>query len=144
MNISVSIVDYFKASRVCSVVDALSKQTWYKFCHVTIFDNSVDSKNSEILNGVRSRFDKVDLVVSKKNIGYVKGTNASVDLDSDYIVLLNPDVILADPGSIESCIKCLEDDPGIGLIGMRQVDDEGNEELVARRYPSIFAQVARR
>lgn len=142
--ISVSIVDYNKASRVVETYNYLKDQTVFNDCFVIIFDNSEDERNFAILSAGVPQSDHARLIKSDRNIGYTKATNKSVLDKADYIVLLNPDVALEDPRTIEACIGLLEANPDYGVVGVRQVDDGGTPQLVARSFPRLGVQVARR
>lgn len=144
MKIHVSIVDYFKASRVLDVLKCLEEQTIYNKLSITLVDNSVCERNFNTLLSVAKKNSKLMLVRQKKNVGYVSATNFSVDSSADFVVLLNPDVLLKDHSLIEECVNEMLGNNRVGVMGIRQVTDAGKSECVARAYPTVTAQVARR
>lgn len=144
MKIHISIVDFFKASRLIESLEALEQQSLFGCCRVTVFDNSADENNFNELNEYIKHKDSINLVRSSFNRGYTKATNLSVDYSADYVILLNPDLILTSTDCIKQSIEMLQSTPNLGVLGIKQLDDNGNVELVARTYPSLKSQVARR
>tara|TARA_R110001592_G_scaffold63586_2_gene194995 strand:+ start:954 stop:1763 length:810 start_codon:yes stop_codon:yes gene_type:complete len=144
MKIHVSIVDYFKAERVVASISCLGNQTLAENINVTIVDNSEDQHNFSVLVSAMNGNKMVTLIQSHENLGYTKATNLSVDSSADYIVLLNPDIQITDSSLIEGCINCLEGDPRLGVVGVAQKTEGGEKELIARSYPKISSQLARR
>jgi GT2 family glycosyltransferase len=144
MKIHISIVDFFKAPRLIESLKALEQQSLFEHCQVTVFDNSVNEENFVRLNEYIKNKKNIVLVRSSFNQGYTKATNLSVDFSADYVVLLNPDLILSSENCIKDSIEALQRHKKLGLLGIKQVDDHGNVELVARTYPSIKSQLARR
>lgn len=144
MKIHISIVDFFKAPRLIESLKALEQQSLFDCCLVTVFDNSVDDDNFIRLNEYIQQKKNISLVRSSFNRGYTKATNLSIDFSADFIVLLNPDLILASANCIQESIEILQHSDSIGVVGIKQLDDHGNVELVARTYPSLKSQIARR
>lgn len=144
MKIHISIVDFFKAPRLIESLKALEQQSLFEYCQVTVFDNSVDENNFFKLNEYIKSKKNIVLVRSSFNQGYTKATNLSVDFSADFVILLNPDLILSSTNCIQESIEILQGREDLGLLGIKQVDDHGNVELVARTYPSLKSQLARR
>src|SRR5262245_15214080 len=115
MKIHVSIVDYLKAPRVESVLDAIERQTLSKKINTTIIDNSVCDRNFDTLKRRASKSKSVTLIKAANNIGYIKATNLTVDLSADYLVIINPDVVMQSEDCIEKCITAMECSPDIGI-----------------------------
>ncbi|WP_081803533.1 glycosyltransferase [Halotalea alkalilenta] len=144
MKIHVSIVDYFKGRRVEKTLDALLAQRIDGRLIATVIDNSCSNDNFFVLSKKISALRNVTLLRSHSNLGYTRGTNLSVDASADYIVLLNPDVILEDPNTLARCVDLIASDESVGIVGIAQCDDEGKREQVARRFPNLKVQIARR
>lgn len=145
MKISISIVDYNKGARLVESLFYLSKQSLSHCVKVTIIDNSFCVENTKnYLNYIKNLNMDVSVCRTNKNIGYTVATNASVDLTSDYVVILNPDILLKDENTLQYCIDYLSKHNDVGLVGISQQDDEGNIELVSRKYPDLLTQIARR
>lgn len=139
----VSIVDYFKAPRVVLAIAAIPEQVSGVHLHISVLDNSCSSANFQVLMDRVNRKD-VTLIQAQRNTGYVTGINLSVDWSADYIVLLNPDVILAEADVLGETARFLDRNVDVGIVGIRQVDDDGSLTEVARKFPTFFSQIKRR
>lgn len=145
MRISVSIVDYNKGLRLIDTLRYLDSQSVSKFMDVIVIDNSPDDLNHKCYSEFAKKCSlRTKIVRPCKNIGYTVATNASVDVLSDYVVIINPDIHLKNPNTIESCIDYLNLNPNVGIVGVQQQDDLGNIELVSRSYPDLITQISRR
>lgn len=147
MKISVSIVDYGKGSSVLENIVALSKQTFSKYLSIIVVDNSEDLTNTSHyldIEKTSENFNSISIIRPNKNVGYTLGSNISVDLSSDFCILLNPDIIIKDQNLIEKCILHFNKKKDIGLIGVKHINQEGNVENIARSYPELWSQVVKR
>ena len=144
MKIHISIIDFHKSDRVQILLDSLAKQSLYSSTSICVLDNSNCSENFKTLYNSASNKSNISLIRSKENLGYTKATNLSVDSSADYIFLINPDIILPNNKTLEQCIEKIQSTPKTGVLGLRQVTDSGEFELIARRFPSLLVQIARR
>jgi GT2 family glycosyltransferase len=145
MIISVSIVDYNKGQRVAESLQYLEQQSVSNMMNVSIVDNSLDFSNTlKYTSLARNLSLNVNVFRPSKNIGYTVATNSSVDVLSDFVVILNPDILLKDEKTIENCIDYIVQHEEVGIVGVQQLDDDGNVELVSRKYPDLLTQIARR
>lgn len=144
LKVSIVIVDYFKADRVLTNVEnALSQSGDYEI-EIIIIDNSCDGDNQRILSALNG-VENVSVIVNLHNEGYVKSCNAGVALSQgDFVFLVNPDIIWVTDDIITKVIRKFYADPEIGIIGTRQVNDDGRIAETVRRFPGFFAQIARR
>jgi GT2 family glycosyltransferase len=63
---------------------------------------------------VRAEHPEVEVIALDQNVGYAAGANAGIHASSaDYVMIMNPDVILA-PDHLRVLVEKLEDDPSIG------------------------------
>lgn len=145
MKISVSIVDYNKGPRLLGTLKCLDSQSISKFMDVIVIDNSPNDSNHKCYSDFAKACSlSVKIFRPRKNIGYTVATNSSVDVLSDYVVILNPDVHLTNPSTIEYCIEYLNLNSHVGIVGIQQQDDLGKIELVSRSYPDLITQISRR
>lgn len=147
MKISVSIVDYGKGALVKKNIYLLSKQTLAHNIDLVIVDNSENKENFLLYGDIKtyeSCFSSFTLVRPQKNIGYTLATNVSIDLSSDYCFLINPDIEIEDPMLLQKCIKHLKEDEKVGLVSVKHIDDMRVTENIARKFPSLKAQVYKR
>lgn len=147
MKISVSIVDYGKGALVKKNIHLLSKQTVAQNIDLVVVDNSENEENHLLYGDIQAYencFRSFSLVRPRKNIGYTLATNISIDLSSDYCFLINPDIEIEEPTLLQNCIKHLAEDEMVGLVSVKHIDNMGVTENIARKFPSLKAQVFKR
>jgi GT2 family glycosyltransferase len=138
------IVDYFKASRVVQNVESLLAQENCPDTEVCIVDNSCDPENKKQLLQLDA-YKNVHLQFSESNLGYTRACNDAAALfDARYIVLVNPDISWNNPSTLSELIIKMDENPDIGILGPRQINDDGTTPGTVRNFPNIIVQVARR
>ncbi len=87
---------------------------------IIVVDNN---SNDGIEQVMKSRFPEVTTFQTGQNLGYTGGNNYGIrfamDNGSDYILILNPDTILANPRFIEEMVDYAETNPTVGIVGPR-------------------------
>ena len=141
--ISIIIVDFLKGDRVVeNVKSALAQETTAEI-EIIIIDNSCSKENFNKLKALESN--QVKLIKSNKNLGYIQACNLGVShSNSDFIFLVNPDIVWLEKDTITNILKEFDTAPNIGIIGTRQRNDDGTTPNTVRRFPDIIAQVSRR
>jgi GT2 family glycosyltransferase len=157
VRISISIVT-FKSSpallagtlhSLSKAIGVLREQYDDLHCFLSLIDN--ESKNYRNLHHVETflkqvnqgEFDDLELQVAESNLGYGRGHNLAISkVDSDYHIILNPDVSLADDSLVEA-INHLQAYPDVGLVSPNGTDGEGSQLYLCKRYPKIFDLVLR-
>jgi GT2 family glycosyltransferase len=107
----VSIITYNSAPYLIPCLESLKAQTFKDFM-VHVWDNASSDESPRIL---AARGDFIHTIhLSPGNIGFCAANNRIIgSADSDYVLALNPDVIL-DVKFLECIIRALEEDQGIG------------------------------
>ena len=83
---------------------------------------------------------KVDIrhLQGQGNVGYGRAHNLVIEkLDSDYHLILNPDVVLEE-AALSEAINSLEDKPGRVLLSPSAKNNLGEKQYLCKRYPSVF------
>ena len=87
--------------------------------------------------------DKVEWITLPENIGYGKANNEVIlAADSDYHLLMNPDVELSEE-ALQEGILCLEEDVNSVLVSPRGFDGKGQQISLAKRFPSVLILLLR-
>ena len=63
-------------------------------------------------------------------------------LQSDYHLVLNPDAELAED-ALRTGLSCMQDDQSIVLLSPRVRGEDGAQEFLCKRYPSLFVLLLR-
>ncbi len=85
---------------------------------------------------------KYEFRVAECNRGYGAGHNQAISKESDYHLVLNPDVELAED-ALSQGIAELQAQPNIIALAPRVTGSDGAEEYLAKRYPSATVLLIR-
>ena len=115
---------------------------------VYIIDNSVDPLRRESARAFVSGWPIDDsfglhYLAQPENRGFGAGHNSVIGgLESDYHLVLNPDVELSEQTLLVG-LSTLEEDQGIALVSPRVAGDDGRQEFLCKRYPSVLVLLLR-
>jgi N-acetylglucosaminyl-diphospho-decaprenol L-rhamnosyltransferase len=142
---SIIILDYKKSKRVCENVENLQKQIAGFPFEIIIVDNSCNLENAEKLKTLQ-KYENVKVLINEKNVGYVQGNNQGAKMASgQYLLIVNPDIVCRDKGTLQKLIEYMDSHPDIGILGPKQINDnDGSVAMTVRAFPKFFLQIARR
>lgn len=107
---------------------------------VIVVDNASTDGTAEM---VRREFQRVQLLVNDRNLGYTRANNIGIRLSrGKYILLLNPDTVVH-KGALQALIACAEAHPEAGIIGAKLLNPDGSVQRSARSFPDIGAGLFR-
>lgn len=117
---------------------------------VWLIDNSLDDTYRDAAHALLADiFDAEDaavltrFVALKQNAGFGGGHNrALLDDDSDYHLVLNPDVVLGHSALAEG-LRLLSREPGVVAVSPHSSSPGGAREYLCKRYPSVLVLVLR-
>ena len=142
--VSIIIVDFFKAPRVVENVKAALLQQGDFRVEVIVIDNSCNENNQrelKVLDGLPG----VTLIFNNSNAGYVGACNQGFKLcKGEYIFLVNPDIVWMKDNVLSKVVGTFSTEGSIGIIGVRQENDDGTTPETVRRFPDLLTQIARR
>ncbi|MBT9170697.1 MAG: N-acetylglucosaminyl-diphospho-decaprenol L-rhamnosyltransferase [Actinobacteria bacterium] len=89
---------------------------------------------------VREKFPQVNLVASRKNLGFSAANNLALKGSrSKYALLLNPDTKVL-PGAIKKMVDYMEANGEVGALGPKLLNPDGSLQYSARTFPSLTTQ----
>jgi GT2 family glycosyltransferase len=105
---------------------------------VFVVDNdSIDETSKMVLE----KFPRVNLIRSKKNLGFAGGNNLAIrEAKGKYILLLNPDTEIID-GAMERMVKFMRSRPEVGIAGPKIFNPNKTLQPSVRRFPTIIDQL---
>ena len=107
----VSIVTYNSALYLKACLESLRAQTCSEYA-IVLWDNASTDNTPAIIEHYRPHIRFVHL--SQSNVGFCAAHNRLIDaLESDYVLVLNPDVIL-EPRFMEILLREMDLDSGAG------------------------------
>lgn len=121
-SISVHIVTYNSVATIAETLSVLNRQTYSDF-DTLVIDNASYDDTVQVVESTGCR-----IVCNTANLGYSAAHNQAIAMtSSDYILTLNPDVILQ-PDFLEQLANTLDADPALGsasgcLLRINQMAD---------------------
>jgi GT2 family glycosyltransferase len=131
--VAVSIVTWNSSAEIGECLLALADlpENW----EVWVVDNNSADATVEI---VRNEFPFVKLIANPDNKGFAEANNQVINqTETDYVLLLNPDTRAAVRG-LERSLEIIEENPQIGLLGVRLCNDDGTLQTTCFHFPTAW------
>ena len=130
MKLSVVIVNYNVKNYVEQCLLSLHKALEGIEAEVLLVDNhSVDGS----VEYLREHFDWVRIVASRHNLGFARANNLAIRMShGEYVLLLNPDTIVAEP-TLREALAWMDGHAGTGSLGVRMLNACGESARESRR-----------
>ena len=156
VSMSVSMVTYNSSfDLLCQSVDSLHRALdWarQRGCDIglqlLLVDNSTDPVyrarvQQFIADEVQQKFDAVESWHPGANVGYGAAHNqALAKTESDYHLLMNPDVQLAENSLLQG-LRFLQQRSDVVMVSPRATNAQGQIQYLCKRYPSVLVLVLR-
>jgi GT2 family glycosyltransferase len=119
--ITVILVNYNVRTFLEQALQSVKRSTDVKY-EVIVVDNHSSDDSCEV---IKSKYPWVTLIENKENVGFSKANNQGIQqAKGDFILLLNPDTILAED-TLRICEDFMKNNPDAGALGVRMVDGTG-------------------
>lgn len=135
VQLSIVIVNYNSGRYALDCIRSLQKQEGIIF-EIIVIDNASQDNSVEILReqlgaGVR-------LIESKENLGFGRANNlAASHAKGEFLLLLNPDTVIADSNALKLMVDTLKTRPQVGMLGPAIEEPRKNKQVFPRySYPS--------
>jgi len=119
-------VKYFLEQCLGSVYKAIRTlaHDYYPFCaEVWVVDNNSSDGS---LAMVMAKFPEVHIIANPQNKGFSFANNQAIrQSESEYVLLLNPDTVVAED-TFSKILKFMDENPEAGGLGMKMVDGKGD------------------
>ncbi|SAL34819.1 glycosyltransferase family 2 protein [Caballeronia concitans] len=81
---------------------------------------------------------KTHVIEGQGNVGYGRGHNLAIERTSSrYHLILNPDIELESDALVQA-IAFMDAHPEVGLLSPFILEDDGSQQFLCRRYPTVF------
>lgn len=112
--ISFVILHYQSANDTVNSVNSIIENLKAKNYYIVIVDNGSKNGSGEFLKEHFSNDKNIYVLISRNNLGFAKGNNlgyhyAKEKLNSDFIIVINNDIILEQSDFVDILIKIFED-----------------------------------
>ncbi len=123
MKLSIVIVNYNVKYFLKQCIESVNKAIQHVDSEVFVVDNNSTDGSVEM---VKTLFPNVILIDNKDNVGFSKANNQAIrQSKGEYVLLLNPDTIVAED-TFEKVVNFMDEHPNAGGLGVKMVDGNGN------------------
>jgi len=134
IDIAIIIVTYNSAIWIEACLNSVLASIGRLVADVVVVDAGSSDQTADI---VAAKFPGVRLIPCR-NGGFGYANNRGLmTCDARYVLFLNPDTEIL-KGNMTDLVDGLERRPGVGLIGVRQVNAEGDLDPTIRRFPNAL------
>ena len=136
MKLSVIIVNYNVRPYLTACLDSVQRALEGIESEVFVVDNHSDDDSVEVIS---RDYAWVHLINNRENLGFSKANNIAIlQAQGDYILLLNPDTVVAED-TLKSAIDFMDQNPKAGGAGVRMHNADGTLAPDSRRaIPTPF------
>ena len=130
MRLTVAIVNYNVKYYLEQCLHSLEKALAGMEAEVIVVDNHSHDGSVAYL---QSRFPSVRFIPLQHNDGFSRANNRAIRASSGhYVLLLNPDVIVAED-TLREAIRFMDAHDRVGAVGVRMLNPDGTDALESRR-----------
>ena len=136
MKLSVIIVNYNVRPYLTACLDSVQRALKGIESEVFVVDNHSDDDSVEVIT---RNYTWVHLINNRENLGFSKANNIAIlQAQGDYILLLNPDTVVAEE-TLKGVIDFMDQHPKAGGAGVRMHNADGTLAPESRRaIPTPF------
>jgi len=130
VKLSVIIVSYNVRRFVAQCLDSVQKALSGIDAEVFVVDNA---SADDTVSHLTQHYPWVKLIANDDNLGFSRANNIAIrQAQGEYVLLLNPDTIVAEP-TLRECLAFMEAHPQAGGLGVRMHNADGSLAPESRR-----------
>ena len=130
MKLSIVIVSYNVCRFVAQCLDSVQKASSGIDVEVFVVDNA---SSDDTVSHLTQHYPWVKVIVNNDNLGFSRANNLAIrQAQGEYVLLLNPDTIVAEP-TLRACVDFMDAHPQAGGLGVRMHNADGSLAPESRR-----------
>ena len=130
MKLSIVIVSYNVCRFVAQCLDSVQKASSDLDVEVFVVDNA---SSDDTVSYVSQHYPWAKLIANEENLGFSRANNIAIrQAQGDYVLLLNPDTIVAE-STLRECVAFMDVHPQAGGLGVRMHNADGSLAPESRR-----------
>lgn len=134
IKVSGCIVTYNAKGKVDATIESLFENTKGVDFTLYVVDNASEDGTAAY---IKKKYPEVVVIESQRNVGFGAGHNNVIPfLQSDYHVVINPDILLKED-AISELAAFAESDGEIGLLSPQIRFEDGRLQMLAKRNPTV-------
>jgi GT2 family glycosyltransferase len=98
---------------------AIHKEMEFTPCNLYVFDNGSPADELKMFHSLLEQLFITRTRRINANRGYAAGANQAIRMGSESLVMFVSDDVMLEPGSIRSLVNTMNNDPMIGICGMK-------------------------
>lgn len=138
LKLSIIIVNYKVKDQLLQCLSSIYQMLKGLNFEVMVVDNASGDDTPE---KIKKNYPLVRMIVNSKNFGFSKGCNQALkEMRGEFALLLNPDTKLLDQ-NFRGMIRFLEENPKVGIIGCKILDEMSKEQRSAFPKPTPLKEI---
>jgi GT2 family glycosyltransferase len=134
VELSIIIVNYKTREFLAPCLSSIYGTSQDLNIEIIVIDNNSGDNSVEM---IREMFPLVTIIENETNRGFAKASNQGLRImKGDYALLLNPDTEVMD-GTLTKMLEFMKDNRRAGILGCKNVDQQGNFERTVHPTPSL-------
>ena len=131
MKLTIVIVSYNVRTFVAQCLDSVQKASeGIDGVEVFVVDNA---SSDDTVDYIGTHYPWVRLIANDDNLGFSRANNIAIrQAEGEYVLLLNPDTIVAEP-TLRECVSFMDAHPQAGGLGVRMHNADGTLAPESRR-----------
>jgi len=139
MNLSIIIVNYKTPDLLNACIESIKRTLSNDLNYEIIIVDNFSNDNSE--KKIKSKFEDIIWIQKNENDGFGRANNIGIQKAiGKYILLLNSDIVVAE-NTILECLKKIEKDKNIGVLGCKLLNDDGSNQKSIYHYAADYLDV---
>jgi len=137
VDLSVIIVNYNTCELTVQALHSVYRSdTSFAFEVILVDNHSSDGS----VDTIRKQFPELTLIANDDNVGFAKANNQGIRLARGrYVLLLNSDTVIK-PNTLETMLRFMDANPGVGSSGCKIVLPDGSLDKACKRgFPTPLA-----
>jgi GT2 family glycosyltransferase len=137
MLLSIIIVNWNTRQLLLSCLASIVANPPTSSFEILVFDNASSDGSVE---SIASEYPEVHLMASSVNLGFARANNrAAASAQGQFLLLLNPDTVVG-PGTIDTLLRYLANQPQVAAVGPRLVQLDGTIQHSIERLPTLYRE----
>jgi GT2 family glycosyltransferase len=139
--LSIVIVTYNSQNEIENVIQSIvDKVNSIEYEIIVVDNNSTDRTTAKITNISNS----IKVINNLENVGFGSANNQGFrEARGNFILILNPDIILTDQTRLKDLCERLKADKRIGIIAPKLIYPDGRIQESVRGFPNLAVQLIR-
>lgn len=136
VKLSIVIVNWNSRELTCQCLESVLGQDLQASCELIVVDNASSDGSCDLIG---KRFPQVRLLRNADNVGFARANNQAIRIArGEYLLLLNPDTVLADPALLTKWTGYMDRHRDAAASGCRLVFPDGSHQVGDAGYrPSL-------